>query len=207
MTIKDKAIELLERARRGITLQSTTEDLGFACGNIDDALALLREPEPCKPDEISEFVKQADMLIRKKDVAVWEALSALDKALTYIEQQKARLKAMYAGDLSPESRLNGYSVICKEQKERIELQAERIRELEEQSRWIPVSERLPKVPVGPPNASSEKVWLIWRGEAFKGYYTNFEGWRICGAYKVPEYQKEVTHWKPIILPEQALKGD
>jgi len=42
-----------------------------------------------------------------------------------VQQLQDRLKAMYAGDLSPESRLNGYKVIANKQKERIsQLQAD-----------------------------------------------------------------------------------
>ena len=42
-----------------------------------------------------------------------------------INQLQNRLKAMYAGDLSPESRLNGYKVVTREQQKRIkQLQAE-----------------------------------------------------------------------------------
>ena len=84
----------------------------------------------------------------------------------------------------------------------IELQAE-IKQLEEENRWIPVSERLPEVPVGPPNSCSEHVWLIHKGIAERGYYTNFTGWRIHGSYfDENTVQTEVTHWKPIVLPPQ-----
>ena len=69
-------------------------------------------------------------------------------------------------------------------------------------RWIPVGERLPEVPLGPPNESSKLVWLIHKGKAEQGHYTNFAGWRIWGSYfNKNTVQTKITHWKPIILPK------
>jgi len=80
-------------------------------------------------------------------------------------------------------------------------QAERIEEMKEQNRWIPVSERLPEegqfchlyMPEFNSNCpqkglylSDKKVWLT--------------------TIKYRKRTRKVTHWKPIILPEQALKG-
>ncbi len=59
-------------------------------------------------------------------------------------------------------------------------------------RWIPVSERLPK------NANA--VLLVWRNYFYIGCC------RGGKFYIAGELYTEVTHWKPIILPEQAKKG-
>ena len=70
----------------------------------------------------------------------------------------------------------------------------RLRAELEQHRWIPVSERLPK----------HSCRLLAYGKDGYGYVIvaaisydlEFEKFKILS---------EVTHWKPIILPEQALK--
>jgi len=72
--------------------------------------------------------------------------------------------------------------------------------------WIPVSDRLPVLPLGPPNTSSEEVWLVFKGKPQVGYYTNFDGWRVNGLYFQKRFnQYDITHWKPIILPEKTTK--
>ena len=86
--------------------------------------------------------------------------------------------------------------------------AEVIRRVEAYNPWIPVSERLPEVPVGPPNASSEIFLLIYKTMPCLGRYNNFEGWRINGVrFHKRLNQKDITHWKPIVLPEQKELKD
>lgn len=71
------------------------------------------------------------------------------------------------------------------------------------SDWIPVSEGPPDVPVGPPNASSKNVWIIFGGQPDIGYYTNFDGWRVQGLrFQKRMKQSKITHWKPIVLPSE-----
>lgn len=74
--------------------------------------------------------------------------------------------------------------------ERGKLQAEL-----EKYRWIPVSERLPE------NANA--VLLYCDKMIATGYFSG--EWQIHNT-KTPRgyYQHKITHWKPIILPEQAL---
>ena len=75
-------------------------------------------------------------------------------------------------------------------------------------RWIPVSEGLPKVPVGPPNENSETVWIIFKGIPCNGYYTNFEGWRVYGMrFQKRMNQKDITHWMHIHLPDDQEASD
>jgi len=68
-------------------------------------------------------------------------------------------------------------------------------------RWIPVSERLPE--------DNDTVFVVLRhkDEVFSlvGRYVSFDD--ICKWEVYPETKHPVvTHWKPIILPEQALQG-
>lgn len=65
-----------------------------------------------------------------------------------------------------------------------------------QHRWIPVSKRLPE------NANA--VLLYCDKMIVTGYFSG--EWQIHNT-KTPRcyYQHKITHWKPIILPEQALK--
>ena len=87
-------------------------------------------------------------------------------------------------------------------KETIKHQAKRIEELGAENRWIPVGERLPEVKSGR-YVSVIAVLLNNREEQFcmvMDFYgpTNWAHGLVNG-------YKNVTHWKPIILPEQALK--
>lgn len=84
-----------------------------------------------------------------------------------------------------------------------QLAGEALAALEPKCDWIPVSEGVPSLPVGPPNASSEDVWLIFKGNPHIGYYTNFTGWRVRGIrFQKRLMQKDITHWKPIVLPKE-----
>ena len=68
-------------------------------------------------------------------------------------------------------------------------------------RWIPVTERLPEIIKGIDH--SKDVWVC--GEGFRGekaYYEKHKGFDVYSRYSEPEeYQKDITHWKPIFLPE------
>lgn len=71
-----------------------------------------------------------------------------------------------------------------------------LEELEKACRWIPVSEGMPK--------NIADVWILLdRHVAGKGFYGELEngwGWEIY----TDTLLTNVTHWKPIILPEAAL---
>jgi len=71
------------------------------------------------------------------------------------------------------------------------------RQLKEESRWIPVSERLPK------NIATVFV-LTGEGAGGIGFYgkdeKGFRWERLDHAINL-----NITHWKPIVLPDQAVK--
>ncbi len=73
------------------------------------------------------------------------------------------------------------------------LQAENKR-LKEQNRWIPVSERLPK------EIESDEILFIAQGLIEAGEFKNGLFWNNNGR----DFEN-ITHWKPIILPAQALQ--
>jgi hypothetical protein len=68
----------------------------------------IREAQP-----ISDFIKECREVVIEGPVehrhSIW--VKRLLEACKIIEESEARLKAMYRGDLSPESRLNGYKVV------------------------------------------------------------------------------------------------
>ncbi len=70
-------------------------------------------------------------------------------------------------------------------------------------RWIPVSERLPKIKRDKHNEASKKVWLIFQNKPRIGYYTNFTGWIVDGIrFHKRMNQQDITHWMEIpTLPE------
>ncbi len=94
-----------------------------------------------------------------------------------------------------------------------ELQAENKR-LKEENRWIPISERLPELKKVNEKDTFQSDWvLITDGKCWvEAYYYDYtkreakpnyatgKGWYCQGIYK-----EEITHWTPIILPEQTLK--
>ncbi len=73
-------------------------------------------------------------------------------------------------------------------------------------RWIPVGEGLPDIITSISHPHSKEVLLLRNGrELGCGSYEQDGGWLINCSYQSQNiYQNEVTHWKPIILPEQAL---
>lgn len=88
--------------------------------DYDQALAKLRTEQP----PASEFTKLARKAIVclslaeadekgniKDEKGVESSIEVLFRACDRLDASEARLKAMYSGDLSPESRLSGYKVI------------------------------------------------------------------------------------------------
>lgn len=73
-------------------------------------------------------------------------------------------------------------------------------EAKEQNRWIPVSERLPeKDALYMAYAETADPDKLFYGTAW--YDPNRFGWSIFPKHLIDS----ITHWKPITLPEQALK--
>lgn len=71
----------------------------------------------------------------------------------------------------------------------------------EKHRWITVSERMPEFVVG--KLFSKDVLLLQKGREVKvGFHTKNTTWIIYGGQK-EKSKVEITHWKPIILPEKA----
>ena len=67
-----------------------------------------------------------ELVEKAKDVlhlAPWMAIDFLNQAIAELEKQENRIRKMYAGDLSLESRLNGYKVVVGELQKRITKQA------------------------------------------------------------------------------------
>lgn len=101
--------------------------------------------------------------------------------------------------------------------ENLELK-ERIKELEaalEKHRWIPVTERLPKLNKVGREGATQSHWVhITDGEKIidayyydytkritKPNYATGKGWCCSGMKK-----SDITHWKPMILPEKTRKA-
>lgn len=84
--------------------------------------------------------------------------------------------------------------------------------LVEANRWIPVSERLPELEAVDREGATQSPWVhITDGEkVIDAYYYDYtkreakpncatgKGWYCSGMFK-----EDITHWKPIVLPEQA----
>lgn len=114
-------------------------------------------------------------------------------------------------DCSREALISG---LCQQQMENDKLQADIDRmagQIEEQReeikkhRWIPVNERLPTLEdacrgQGERGCRDGTVDVIGVDE-----YGNVFGANYYPKMKVWNFGTEPTHWKPIILPEQALK--
>lgn len=92
-------------------------------------------------------------------------------------------------------------------KEYVEPEIDQLRAELAAYRWIPVTERLPKL--NEKYHISKDVWVVWKNLkasfAGKGFYDHTIGWTIYGHYRNPrEYQDQITHWMPIPpLPEKA----
>lgn len=75
--------------------------------------------------------------------------------------------------------------------------AEELQRQLEKHRWIPVTERLPEVPLG--DAITSELVLVCATHEYKNVveisFYNYEIKAWQGEISIP------THWKPIILPE------
>ena len=94
--------------------------------------------------------------------------------------------------------------------EGIKVRERRIAGLEgalEKHRWIPVSEKLPESITEQIHHSQDVLIVRATWGVCKGYYQEkHQQWVVYGSYERPqEYQNEITHWKPIILPDEVLK--
>lgn len=78
----------------------------------------------CQQPPASEFVKSVKEYVRIHNFELTadypNVVQFLKQACTRLTAQQQRIKKMYAGDLSPESRLNGYKVVTAKLQERIE---------------------------------------------------------------------------------------
>lgn len=87
--------------------------------------------------------------------------------------------------------------------EQLEAENKRLIELH---RWIPVGERLPES-IKQLHYSRDVLIVQSDWGLCTAYYQNVDQlWVIYGSYERPqEYQNKITHWKPIILPQQVVK--
>ena len=117
MTDHKDTLDLLEKAKQQIELGCGKTAYSF----IDQALAKLRKepPHPCNAvnSELTTWLRKTISLDRYEkgdkelQAKVREACDRLDTETQRADKAEARLKAMYVGDLAPESRLSGYKVI------------------------------------------------------------------------------------------------
>jgi hypothetical protein len=70
--------------------------------------------------------------------------------------------------------------------------SDRLYELDEQHRWIPVSERMPTEADGDGNGYVE----FWNTKYKMPYYYKYD-------FRPERYGLEITHWKRITPPEEA----
>lgn len=79
-------------------------------------------------------------------------------------------------------------------------EAEELRKLKEERRWIPVTERLPNlVPCGAGSAYSEAVNVLTSGR--KVLTAVWNGTRfLCDADYWEAWGEKITHWTPVLLP-------
>lgn len=79
-------------------------------------------------------------------------------------------------------------------------QGEKIAELEAQSRWIPVTERLPDlIPCDAGTAYSEAVNVLTSGRKVLTAIFDGDGFITDAAFWEAEDEK-ATHWTPVLLP-------
>lgn len=87
-------------------------------GKLSKAKMLLEsEPAVTEPGEFTKKCRNFGVNPQKFGLISWRQVLFI--ACDIIDRLTARINAMYAGDLSPESRLNGYAVIVDSQKKRI----------------------------------------------------------------------------------------
>lgn len=90
----------------------------------------------------------------------------------------------------------------------LEAQQKRIEELEQERRWIPVTERLPNlIPCDAGTAYSEAVNVLTSGhKVLTAIWDGFE-WECDAEYWDAE-DEEITHWTPVLLPlPEPPKGE
>lgn len=165
----------------------------------------MKQPCPaCKPEPTGEVGDTELPKLAKAELLRDFYLEGVEKSAQEIEQLQAQLKKQI-------EHTRTYIQRSEERREKIDqlqlsLQAKdkTIKQLQgeiEANHWIPVSEGLPE--------NIATVWVLLNAEAVGrlspniGFYGEDEdgwGWEILG----PGILTDVTHWKPITLPVQAL---
>lgn len=104
----EKGLEVLSWCQENADEKWMVDHLALVRTHIDQALAKLKAEQP----PAGEFTKKVRETWPKKTFAMAQdevdlQYEQLKEACDIIDRSTARLKAMYVGDLSPESRLSG----------------------------------------------------------------------------------------------------
>lgn len=141
-----------------------------------------------------EDIDKGDILVER-----WSKYNDIDDALINMDKEIIRLQAEI-DRLKQEKK----DCIAGTWEDKLNAENTQLKAKLERHRRIPVTERLPrlnmKVCIYSPTqlgVRTGKYTKNWKGEFF---------WDVDFTSDVTSYQDTITHWWPIILPEQALKG-